>query len=142
VNLSMQKRPPGRPAQGQEYVIGFEFQMIDNQANRDALSGATHSAAALYDMIAPTRDATKPVGEFNRSRLVVRGKHIEHWLNGEKVLDDSLGSPAIEKGAARRWGSGSPVYELLVKQPKQNCLISLQNHGDEAWFKNIRIRRR
>jgi hypothetical protein len=41
----------------------------------------------------------------------------------------------------KRWGKDSPVYNLLVNQPRQECPISLQNHGDECWFKNIRVRR-
>jgi hypothetical protein len=131
-----------RPTKGQEYVIGFEYQITDNAANSDALAnGPMHRTAALYDMIAASKDVTKPVGEFNHSRIVVKGDHIEHWLNGEKVVDGSLKAPEIEKGVAKRWGAGSAVYNLLVKQPREQCQISLQNHGDEAWFRNLRVRR-
>lgn len=130
-----------RTAKGQDYVIGFEFQLVDNQKNPDATrGGALHQAGALYDVQSPSKDATKPVGEFNHSRLVVRGGHVEHWMNGEKVVDASLKSPAVAASMAKRWGVTSPVYDLLVNQPKQRCPISLQNHGDDAWFKNIKIR--
>ena len=71
----------------------------------------------------------------------MRGDHIEHWLNGVKVLDASLKAPEVAAAMARRWGEGSPVYELLVKQPRKACPISLQNHGNAAWFKNIKIRK-
>jgi len=84
---------------------------------------------------------TRPVGEFNHLRLVVRGDRIEHWINGEKVVDASLKSPEVAQGVAKRWGEDSPVYKMLVEQPRKSCQISLQNHDDVAWFKNIKIRR-
>ena len=80
------------------------------------------------------------MGEFNHSRLVVKGDHVEHWLNGVKVVDGSLKAPEVAQGAARRWGVGSPVYDLLVNQPRNPCPISLQNHDSEAWFRNVKIR--
>jgi opacity protein-like surface antigen len=141
VNASMKNRRTDRPSKGQEYVIGFEYQVLDNQKNPDALRGANHQAGALYDMLPPLRDATRPVGEFNHSRLVVKGDAVEHWLNGVKVVDGSLTAPEVAKGTGARWGTDSPVYELLVKHPKKECQISLQNHFSEAWFKNIKIRK-
>jgi hypothetical protein len=142
VNAALKNRRTDKPVHGQDYVVGFEYQVIDNGGHPDALrGGALHRTGALYDMFPPLMDASKPVGEFNRSRLVVKGDHVEHWLNGTKVVDASLKAPEVAKNTAKRWGQGSPVYELLVKQPRKACPISLQNHGDEAWFKNIRIRR-
>jgi hypothetical protein len=72
---------------------------------------------------------------------VVKGDHVEHWLNGEKVVDGTLNDPGVAKGTASRWGTTSPVYDLLVNHPKRECQISLQNHESEAWFKNIKIRK-
>jgi hypothetical protein len=141
VNEAMRDRPTTRPAHGQEYVIGFEYQMTDDAANPDALhNGPKHRTAALYDIFPAVNTDPRPVGEFNHSELIVRGKHIEHWLNGAQVLDASLDAPEIAAGMAKRWGAGSSVYDLLVKQPRTRCLISLQNHGDNAWFKNIKIK--
>jgi hypothetical protein len=141
VTEALKNRRTDRPAKGQEYVIGFEYQITDNATNPDArFNGALHQAGALYDMFAPLKDATRPVGEFNHSRIVVRGDHVEHWMNGEKVVDASLKAPEIAKASAKRWGTDSEVYHLLVDQPKKSCQISLQNHGDVAWFKNIKIR--
>src|SRR5215831_18487182 len=97
-NASMKNRRTDRPAKGQEYVIGFEYQVLDNEKNPDARRGTNHQAGALYDMISPTKDATHPVGEFNHSRLVVKGDHVQHWLNGEKVVDGSLNDPGVAKG--------------------------------------------
>ena len=141
VNAALRDRPAGRPDHGQEYVVGFEYQMTDDTANSDALhNGPKHRTAALYDIFAAVNTEPRPVGEFNHSELVVRGKRVEHWLNGRKVLDARLDAPEIAEGMAKRWGQGSPVYHLLVDQPRARCPISLQNHDDNAWFKNIKIR--
>ena len=141
VNLSMKNRRTDRPEKGQEYVIGFEYQALDNERHPDAKRGTNHQSGALYDIFSPAKDATRPVGEFNHSRLVVKGDHIEHWLNGVKVVDGSLKAPEVRANSAKRWGAESPVTQLLAEQPKKATQISLQNHGDEAWFKNIKIRR-
>jgi hypothetical protein len=131
-----------REVGGQDYVIGFEYQITDNEKNSDALkAGPSHSTGALYDMVAPVGAAPKPVGEFNTSRIVVKGDHTEHWLNGVKVVDTTLNSPDALAGIKKRWGAAPSVYELLSKQPVKDGPISLQNHGDEAWFRNIKIRR-
>jgi hypothetical protein len=139
VDYSMSHPRPDRPAKGHEYVIGFEYQVIDNSGHADARRGPKYQAGALYDLVGPTRDVTRPVGEFNHSRLVVKGNRTEHWLNGVKVVDADLEEAA--KGGSRRWGTQSPVYRLLATQPKKECPISLQNHNDPAWFRNIKIRR-
>ena len=125
----------------QSYVVGFEYQMIDDDKHKDAQRGPLYQTGSLYSMIPRTKQAAKPVGEINHSRLVVKGVHIEHWLNGEKVVDASLMDPVIGEGLAKRWGTTSKVYNWLVKQPRKECWISLQNHGDEAWFNNIKIRK-
>jgi hypothetical protein len=122
-----------------EYVVGFEYQCIDNNDNPDGRRGGSHASGALYDFVAPSAMVVKPVGEFNHSRLVVRGSHVEHWLNGVKVVDTDLKAPAIGEASAKRWGTGSKVAEFLTKQPVEECPISLQNHGDEAWFRDIKI---
>jgi Domain of Unknown Function (DUF1080) len=141
VNYSIGNRVTARPERGQEYVVGFEYQILDNTANSDARNGADHPAGALYDIEPPLKDVTRPVGEFNESRLVVKGNHIEHWLNGVKVVDANLDTAHAADRIARRWGRGSPVYDEMTRQPRKDCQISLQNHGDEAWFRNIKIRR-
>jgi hypothetical protein len=141
VNAALRDRPASRPDRGQEYVVGFEYQMTDDAANPDAMhNGPKHRTAALYDIFGALNPEPRPVGEFNHSEIVVRGKHIEHWLNGRRVLDASLDAPEVAEAMAKRWGDGSPVYDLLVKQPRTRCAISLQNHDDNAWFKNLKIR--
>jgi hypothetical protein len=141
VQRTMVAPPVTRGNRGQDYVIGFEYQITDNEKNSDAVhAGPKHSTGALYDMVAPVNAAPKPVGEFNQSRIVVRGKHVEHWLNGVKVVDSDLDSADAIAGIRKRWAAAPAVEELLEKQPKTRCPISLQNHGDEAWFRNIKIK--
>ncbi len=129
-----------RQTMQEEYVVGFEYQVIDDAENKDAKSTNLHTAGALYDMVAPTNVVLKPVGEFNHSRIVLKDNHVEHWLNGTKVVDAMLNSEAVKKSVAKRWTAGSPMYHLLVDQPERKCPISLQNHNDAAWFRNIKIR--
>ena len=95
VNASMKNRRTDRPAKGQEYVIGFEYQVLDNEKNPDARRGTNHQAGALYDMISPAKDATKPVGEFNHSRLVVKGdarRALAEWREGGGWQPECAGS--------------------------------------------------
>ena len=75
-----------------------------------------------------------------RSPAVLRrGARRYGWVR--RVVDGSLKAPEVAKASAARWGTESPVYRMLVEQPKKSCRISLQNHNDEAWFKNLKIRR-
>ncbi|HLY17239.1 MAG TPA: DUF1080 domain-containing protein [Bryobacteraceae bacterium] len=141
VNYSLLNRPAARPDRGQDYVVGFEYQLLDNAGNSDARAGVSHQAGALYDIVGPEKDVTKPVGEFNESRLVVKGNHVAHWLNGVKVVDTELDSPLAAARIAHRWGNGTPVTDALTNQPHKNCHISLQNHGGDTWFRNIKVRR-
>jgi hypothetical protein len=62
-------------------------------------------------------------------------------MNGVKVVDSSLDSPEALQGIGTRWKAAPQVDELLAKQPKKDCPISLQNHDNDAWFRNIKIRR-
>jgi hypothetical protein len=141
VERSFRERVRERPGKGQDYVIGFEYQITDDTTNGDAKGNRKHTAGALYDMVAPSAQPARPVGEFNHSRILVRGNHVEHWLNGVKVVDSALDSAEAIQGIQTRWAVAPHVYKLLATQPKKDCPISLQNHGNEAWFRNIKIRR-
>jgi hypothetical protein len=128
-------------ARAQDYVIGFEYQMIDDSRHRDAQRGGAYQAGALYDMIPALQAAAKPPGEWNNGRIVVRGDNIEHWLNGAKVVDASLNDPRVRASIEKRWAPAPKLKQLLLERPRKRCAISLQNHGDDAWFRNIRIRK-
>jgi hypothetical protein len=141
VERSFRDRVHARPAKGQDYVIGFEYQITDDTTNGDAKGNRKHTAGALYDMVAPSAQPARPVGEFNHSSILVRGNNVEHWLNGVRVVDSALDSPEALQGIQKRWAVAPHVYKLLATQPKKDCPISLQNHDSEAWFRNIKIRR-
>lgn len=127
---------------GQVYVVAFEYQVIDNAGHADAKSSRKSWAGALYQLAGPEEDSSKPVGEWNQGRIVVRGHHTQHWLNGRKTVDISLDSPAVQDGLEKRWGADSPVFRLLTQRPRRRGPIVLQNHNDEAWFRNLKIRPR
>ncbi len=126
-----------RPQQGYEYVVAFEYQMLDEGPG--PLS--SHSPGAIYDAKAPSQRAERPAGEFNQSRIVLRGNHVEHWLNGVKVVDANLDDPDLLAGPAQRWGATSKAFNLLKQQPLKTTPITLQNHDNEAWFRDLKIRR-
>jgi hypothetical protein len=130
---------PGEKAQ--IYVVGFEYQMIDNSTNPDAKHGAAYQTGALYSILGPKKAAAKPAGQFNHSRLVVRGQHVEHWLNGKKVIDTTLDTQELKDNLARRWGGDSEVYRLMVTQPVRESHLSLQNHDSDTWFRDIKVKR-
>jgi len=113
---------------------GPEFQILDNAAHKDGLTPPT-SAGADYALHAPTRDASRPPGSWNRARLVVRGSHVEHWLNGEQIVAYELGSAAWTALVA---ASKFNKYPQFGRAPKGH--IALQDHGDRVAYRNIKIR--
>ena len=77
----------------------------------------------------------KPAGEWNSSRLLVQGSHIEHWLNGQKILAYELGSPEVKAGLARSKFKDQPGFG-----DKITGHIMLTYHDDECWFRNFKVR--
>ena len=116
------------------YETGPEMQVLDNAGHEDGKDPKT-SAGSNYALHPPVRDVTKPVGEWNQVRLIVRGPHVEHWMNGVKLLEYEL------------W---SPDWEARVKASKFNAWsgygrarrghLVLQDHGDAVAYRNIRIK--
>lgn len=139
-NDAIRTRNIKRSEATQEYIVGFEYQMIDDDGHADARRGAYYQAGALYSMIPATQAAAKPVGEYNLSRIVVKGKRFEHWLNGVKVAEGDLSAPATLEKSAARWTVESPIHKALAGQLKKQSPIALQNHGDAAWFRSIKIK--
>jgi hypothetical protein len=125
---------------GELYTVAFEFQLLDDERHPDAKKDASHRTGALYSMIPATTSAAKPAGEWNTSKLALKGDHFEHWINGTKVLEGSLRDPAVEAGAAKRWKQWAPAVYDALSNPKRQGPFALQHHGDRAWFKNIKIR--
>ncbi len=116
--------------------IAHEYQVIDDARHEDAKIGPHRATAALYDAIAaPASKPVKPAGEINASRIVVNGMHVEHWLNGVKVIEYELGSPALMAAKAKSKFKDEPGWGTKLKGH-----ILLQDHGDEVSYRNIRIR--
>jgi len=130
-----------KPGSGaQVYPVAFEYQVIDDRRHPDALLNAASRAGALYRMAAPLQPAARPAGEFNEGRIVLRGLHVEHWLNGVKVVDIRLDDPQVRASIEKRWKEGNPVRRLLLDIPRRRSPVALQHHNDAVWFRNIRIR--
>lgn len=111
-----------------------EMQVLDDARHPDGRSPLT-SAGANYALYPVTIDATRPVGEWNRVRIVARGNHIEHWLNGRKVVEYEIGSPEWKQLVARSKFGSMPAYGQYDRGH-----IALQDHGDRVWYRDIRIR--
>jgi hypothetical protein len=119
---------------GQTYETGPEFQILDNAGHRDGKDPMT-SAGSNYAMHPPVRDVTRPVGEWNDVRLIVRGAHVEHWMNGVKLLEYELWSPDWDaRVKASKFGK-IPMYGRARRGH-----IVLQDHGDPVWFRNVKVR--
>lgn len=116
------------------YHTGPEYQILDNTLHADGKSPLT-SAGANYALHAPARDASRPVGEWNQGRLVVNGNNVQHWLNGEKVVDYTLGTP---EWSALVKASKFNEWLRYGREPRGHLVI--QDHGDRVQFRNLRIK--
>jgi hypothetical protein len=114
---------------------GFEYQIIDDDRHPDGRL-VKHKTGDLYDLISSNdRKRVRPVGEWNQSRIVFRGDHGEHWLNGEKVVEYDLGTPAMHAAlAASKYKDWSWFGE------RRRGHVVLQDHNDAVWFRSIKIR--
>ena len=113
---------------------GPEFQVLDNAGHKDGANPLT-SAGSNYAVHAPVKEVTRPVGEWNSVRLIVRGTHVEHWMNDVKLLEYEFGSP---DWAARVKASKFDKIPLYGKA--KSGRIGLQDHGNVVSFRNIKIR--
>lgn len=116
------------------YETGPEMQVLDDAKHADGRSPLT-SAGALYGLYPAPRGISKPAGEWNQVRILLRGNHVEHWLNGKQIVSAEL------NGAD--W-NGKVAASKFTQWPKygQNATghIALQDHGDWVAYRNIRIR--
>ena len=113
---------------------GPEYQLLDNAGHADGRNPLT-TAASCYALYAPSKDVTKPVGDWNSMRLVVNGPHVEHWLNGVKVAEYKIGGKDWKKRVQQSKFNSMPNFAKAVKGH-----IDLQDHGDRVEFRNLKIR--
>ena len=114
--------------------VAPEFQLIDNAYTKEPLK-PVQLAGANYDLDAPSRDVTRPVGSWNEARVIARGAHVEHWLNGVKVVDYELWTHDWERRVRDSKFAPYPRYGRARRGH-----IGLQDHDDRIAFRNIRIR--
>jgi hypothetical protein len=114
--------------------VAPEYQILDDTAHPDARP--VNLTGGLYDLVAPENKVIRAVGEWNTAGVVVKGNKVEHWLNGKKVLEYELGSPALQALIAK-----SKFKDLTMFAKEQDGYVGLQHHGEQAAFRNIRIRR-
>ena len=110
-----------------------EIQVLDDDKHGDGKNPKT-SAGSLYALVAPTGKNLRPVGEFNHFRLVLRGNHGEHWLNGVKVVEYELDSPKLRELIAQSKFKDMTRFAMLSEGH-----IGIQHHGQEVWYRNIRV---
>lgn len=136
-NLSPIDRVTGRPS-GAGSAIGPEFQVLDDQRHPDAKLGrnGNRTIGSLYDVIPAAKDKpVNPIGEWNTARVVATGKHVEHWLNGVKILEYERGSVAFRQAVAASKFKNIPEFGEWA-----DGHILLQDHGNRVSFRNLKIR--
>jgi hypothetical protein len=116
------------------WETGREMQILDDERHADGKKPKTR-AGTMYDIFACSADVARPAGEWNHARIVARGNHIEHWLNGVKVVDTDTGSDGYKQAHAQSKFPGMKDFGTTTRG-----VIALQDHGDDVWFRNLKVR--
>jgi hypothetical protein len=115
-------------------AIGIEYQLLDEKLSAGTPPGKGSTAAA-YDLLPPKAGKILTDGKFNHSRIRLQGNQVEHWLNGECVLRFQLDSPEFKNAIAH-----SKFKDVAGFGQPTRAHILLQDHGGEAWFRDLKIR--
>lgn len=117
------------------WVTGYECQILDDARHNDG-KGPKTRAGTLYDVIPCAVDVSRPAGEWNHAHIIVKGTHIQHFLNGFKVVDIDVASDEYAKAKSNSKWRDSKEYGSLTKG-----VINLQEHGDFVEFRNIKVKK-
>jgi hypothetical protein len=116
------------------YESAPEMQVLDDERHADGKEAIT-SAGSNYGLYPAPRGVVRPAGEWNAVRIVVRGSHVEHWLNGQQVVRYELGSADWNDRVANSKFKEWPAYGTAPEG-----VIGLQDHGDRVAYRNIKLK--
>jgi hypothetical protein len=123
-----------KPSMMPAYYTGPEYQVLDNARHADGKNDLT-SAGAIYALYPAPKDAAKPAGQWNDGQITIQRNRLTHYLNGKKVAEAVLGSQDWNDRVAK---SKFADWKGFGAQPRGH--IVLQDHGDEVWYRNLRIK--
>ncbi|SEW03142.1 protein of unknown function [Chitinophaga sp. YR573] len=122
------------PKFGATYLTGPEMQVLDDAKHPDGKI-TKHNSGDLYDLKKSVSNAAKPVGEWNKARILKKDGHLTFWLNGTKTVETTVGSAEWKELLAN---SKFKNWKGFGEYAKGH--IALQDHGDQVWYRDIKIR--
>lgn len=128
--------------EGKKDALGIEYQMLDDAEHQWMKDGKMksndyHTNGAVYELYPPSiHKKNKPLREWNTSRVVSYGRHVEHWLNGDKIASFDRGSSDFAERIAKSKFRDVPGFGM-----HDQGLLMLTDHGSEVWFRNLKIRK-
>ena len=124
-------------------ALGFELQLIDDERVPDAKVARSHGTGALYLFAEPGKLPPLVVEQWHNAKIVVKGRRIEHWLDGVRVLEVDLESPALRKAMEAQPRADIPKprhLDELKQEPGRSYPLVLTHHGGKGCYRNIRIK--